>query len=51
MYKFAIVKSHLVNTYDRSYKKLDEVISYIGGLFGTVISFFFIFNIYHSYAY
>lgn len=43
---FYLFKSPTTIIYTRSFQKLDEVLSYIGGLFGTIImAFFFSYNL------
>lgn len=44
-------KSSTVTTYNRSFKKIDELFSYIGGLVGTVMMAFFIVQSYNNHAY
>ena len=48
---FLISKSPISVTYDRSFQKLDDVFSYIGGLFGTMFIFFFLISAYNTYKY
>jgi hypothetical protein len=35
----------------RSYQKLDDILSYIGGLFGTIVLCLFIIRIYNGYSF
>jgi len=35
----------------RGYQKLDDILSYIGGLFGTLVAFLFILKIYNGYSF
>jgi hypothetical protein len=48
---FILFKSSTSNNITRSFEKLDNVLSYIGGLFGTVIMFFFILGSYNTYKF
>lgn len=36
---------------NRSYEKIDSILSYIGGLFGSIIAVLIIFSIYDNYSY
>ena len=45
---FFIYKSPLSYEINRSYEKLDEILSYIGGLFGTIVLMLFIIRIYNG---
>lgn len=40
-----------VYTITRSFQKLDDTLSYIGGLFGIIVLFFLSFSIYDKFAY
>jgi hypothetical protein len=44
-------KSPISKKIERSYQKLDEILSYIGGLFGTIAICLFLVNIYNSYSF
>lgn len=46
-----IFKSPNSQTIDRSFQKIDEILSYIGGLFGTIAICFFLVNVYNSYSF
>lgn len=48
---FFIFKSANSRQIDRSYVKLDDILSYIGGLFGTLTICLFIVKIYNNYAF
>lgn len=48
---FFIFKSPNSRQIERSYVKLDEILSYIGGLFGTLTMCLFIVRIYNNYAF
>lgn len=48
---FLIAKSPISLAFDRSFQKLDDVFSYIGGLFGTILIFFFVISSYNTYKY
>jgi hypothetical protein len=44
-------KSPISKSIDRSFQKIDEILSYIGGLFGTIAICLFLVNIYNSYSF
>ena len=46
-----IMKSSEKTTYTRSFNKVDEYLSYVGGLIGTIIGFMFIMEKYNEKAY
>lgn len=48
---FFFFKSPVSINYVRSFQKLDEVLAYIGGLFGTIIIAFFLMSSYNAYKY
>jgi len=48
---FAFYKSGIVKNYERSFTKIDEIFSYIGGLFGTIVICLFFFNMYNGYSF
>ena len=48
---FFIFKSPRSLTIGRSFQKLDEVLAYIGGLFGAVSIAFFLVSIYNEYSF
>jgi hypothetical protein len=48
---FTFLKSSTSNNISRSYEKLDNVFSYIGGLFGTVLILFFMVSSYNTYKF
>jgi hypothetical protein len=48
---FFIFKSPISKSVSRSFQKIDEILSYIGGLFGTIAICFFFVNIYNSYSF
>lgn len=48
---FFIFKSPNSRNIDRSYVKLDEILSYIGGLFGTLTMLLFVVKVYNNYAF
>jgi hypothetical protein len=48
---FFIYKSPISKSIERSFQKIDEILSYIGGLFGTIAICFFFVNIYNSYSF
>lgn len=48
---FIFFKSPTSINITRSYEKLDNVFSYIGGLFGTVLVFFFLVSAYSTYKF
>jgi hypothetical protein len=49
--EFIFYKSTTSNNITRSFEKLDNVFSYIGGLFGTVLIFFFLVSSYNTYKF
>ncbi len=46
-----IFKSPISKTIERSFQKIDEILSYIGGLFGTIAICLFLANVYNSYSF
>lgn len=44
-------KSPISKKIQRSYQKIDQILSYIGGLFGTIAICLFLVNIYNSYSF
>lgn len=48
---FFFYKSPISRNIQRNYQKIDEVFSYIGGLFGTIAICLFMVNIYNSYSF
>jgi hypothetical protein len=48
---FSFFKSGKTISYTRSYQKLIDVVSYIGGLFGAIIMVLFFVHFYGEYAY
>lgn len=46
-----IYMSSLSKVIDRSFQKVDSLLSYIGGLVGTVALFLFLLSTYNSYSY
>ena len=46
-----MVKTEFKLNAERSYQKLDENFSYIGGLYGTILSFMVFLNLYDKYSY
>jgi hypothetical protein len=44
-------KSPISKSIGRSFQKIDEILSYIGGLFGTIAICLFLINIYNSYSF
>lgn len=48
---FSFFKSGMTRTYDRTFQKIDEVLSYIGGLFGTIAICLMLINVYNSYSF
>jgi hypothetical protein len=44
-------KSPISKSIDRSFQKIDEILSYIGGLFGTIAICLFLVNLYNSYSF
>ncbi len=44
-------KAPAIYTFTRSFQKLDDTLSYIGGLFGIIVLFFLFFSIYDKFAY
>ena len=48
---FYIFKSPLSQTIERKFEKIDEILSYIGGLFGTVAICLFIVSVYNGYSF
>ena len=51
MVNIDISKSDKVTTYKREFNKLDAYFSYVGGLIGTIIGFFFIMGPYNECAF
>ena len=49
--KFYIRKSSMSIDIERSFRKIDDTLSYIGGLFSALITFLFFMNIYNEYSY
>lgn len=49
--RFSFYKSPYSTVYARSFQKLDEVFSYIGGLFGIILIAFFLVSSYNSCKY
>lgn len=49
--RFSFYKSPYSSVYSRSFQKLDEVFSYIGGLFGIILIAFFLVSSYNSCKY
>ena len=49
--KLLFTKSSRKSTYERSFNKVDEYFSYVGGLIGTIIGFIFIMEFYTEMAY
>ena len=49
--RIIITKSPSKTTYERSFNKVDEYFSYVGGLIGTIIGFIFIMEFYTEMAY
>lgn len=45
-----IMKSGMAKHYERKFYKLDELFSYIGGLFQTIAMLLFLVNIYNNYS-
>jgi hypothetical protein len=45
---FAFFKSGISRSYQRNFQKLDEILSYIGGLFGTIAIALFLVNAYNG---
>ena len=50
-FKFNLIKSPTLITYERSFNKVDAYLSYVGGLVGTIISLIFIMEFYTEKAY
>ena len=48
---FFVYKSPISQKIERSFRKLDDVLSYIGGLFGTIAICLFFVNLYNSYSF
>ncbi len=48
---FYIFKSSSSSIFNRSFQKLDDVFSYIGGLFGTILILFFLISAYNTYKF
>jgi hypothetical protein len=48
---FFFFKSPTSLAITRSFQKIDEVLSYLGGLFGTIAIALFIVNVYNSYSF
>lgn len=48
---FYFFKSPISLYYTRQFQKIDEVFSYIGGLFGTILIAFFLMSIYNTHKY
>lgn len=48
---FYLYKSATSIAISRSFQKLDDVLSYIGGLFGTIIMLFFLISSYNTYKF
>jgi hypothetical protein len=48
---FFFFKSTNTKTIMRNFQKIDEILSYIGGLFGTIAILLFIVSIYNGYSY
>jgi hypothetical protein len=48
---FFIFKSPKSQTITRSFQKIDEVLAYIGGLFGTISIALFLVSIYNEYSF
>ncbi len=46
-----IFKSPISRSISRSFQKIDEILSYIGGLFGTIAICLFLVNVYNSYSF
>ncbi len=44
-------KSPISRTINRSFQKIDEILSYVGGLFGTIAICLFLANTYNSYSF
>ena len=49
--RIIFTKSPSKTTYERSFNKVDEYFSYVGGLIGTIIGFIFIMEFYTEMAY
>ena len=49
--RIIIAKTPSKITYERSFNKVDEYFSYVGGLIGTIIGFIFIMEFYTEMAY
>jgi hypothetical protein len=48
---FTFAKSENLKMYDRSFQKLDDLLSYIGGLFGTITICLFFVRAYNESAF
>jgi hypothetical protein len=48
---FFIFKSPLSVKIVRGYQKLDDILSYIGGLFGTLVACLFVLKVYNGYSF
>lgn len=48
---FYFYKSATSNVITRSFEKLDNTLSYIGGLFSTILIFFFVVGSYNTYKF
>ena len=46
-----IQRSEQTSTYDRSFMKVLDAVSYIGGILGILVGFFFFLDSYGEYAY
>lgn len=46
-----IFKSQISRKYERNFEKFDELLAFIGGLFGTLSMFLLIVNSYNNFAY
>lgn len=44
-------KAANIYSVNRSFQKLDETLSYVGGLFGIIVVFCTVFSIYDKFAY
>lgn len=48
---FFFFKSPISRNIQRSFQKIDEILSYIGGLFGTIAICLFFVNVYNGYSF
>ena len=50
-FNMAFTKSAIVANYNRTFTKIDDFLSYIGGLIGTMMGMFFIIGSYNKLCY